>query len=73
MGIGGIRDKQYADMTAIDCLDNLDGTSGAGGDHRYIRRDQFSKEQLVASTQNNTWGGAIGAALCIGPKRVGFA
>ena len=55
MGIGRICDRQYGYMTAPDCLDNLDGPYGAGGEHSYIKRDHFSKERLVTSTQNGSW------------------
>ena len=55
MGIGGICDKQYGYMAATDRLDNLDGTSRAGGAHSYIRRGHFSKEQVFASIQNGSW------------------
>ena len=37
MGIGGICNRQYEYMTATNCLDNLNGTLGTGGDHSYIR------------------------------------
>ena len=38
MGIREICDSQYGYITTTNCLDNLDGTSGAGANHSYVKR-----------------------------------
>ena len=49
MGIDRIYNRQYKHMMATNSLGNLDGIPMFKGKLRYIRRSQFSKQQLVGN------------------------